>query len=105
MKRRNADCGKIRRPIKRNKIAEQIGRSVAAQGGSSGWWRQLVVVVGGMGQKKISVMATLPRAREGEKQRETHELWDVSLRGGRKEVLFGNGNDFPIYVSLKILTD
>ncbi|EDS26059.1 conserved hypothetical protein [Culex quinquefasciatus] len=25
MKRRNADCGKIRRPIKRNKIAEQIG--------------------------------------------------------------------------------
>uniref|UniRef100_A0A182MYH0 Uncharacterized protein n=1 Tax=Anopheles dirus TaxID=7168 RepID=A0A182MYH0_9DIPT len=25
MKRRNADCGKIRRPIKKNKIAEQIG--------------------------------------------------------------------------------
>ncbi|XP_058459054.1 macoilin [Malaya genurostris] len=25
MKRRNADCGKIRRPIKRNKIAEQFG--------------------------------------------------------------------------------
>lgn len=25
MKRRNADCGKIRRPVKRNKIAEQIG--------------------------------------------------------------------------------
>lgn len=32
MKRRNADCGKIRRPIKKNKIAEQIGRYVRVRG-------------------------------------------------------------------------